>query len=260
MHAEVRSTDGTVIRWAARGEGPPLVLVPGGIGDEHAFDPLTAHLEAKVRCITIGRRGKGLSDDGPIYSFDRESEDIHAVFEAVGPPRFLFGHSSGAICALGAALSSHVDRLIVVEPPLPLEGPGLDPVHTDAIRDALRRGDDEAAVLIGFRHALKLDETAIESWRSRADWPEVLRRGVTWLRELDEIRRLPQDADRYGAISAPTLLIYGGETQPRRRRAVEALALAIPDVRLLRFDGYGHDVANAAAAEVAVAISGFLQE
>ena len=125
MRGEARSLDGTTVRWAAAGRGPTLVLVPGGIGDEHAFDPLVAKLAHRLRCVTIGRRGKGFSDDGPTYSYEREYEDIGAVLDAVGPPRLLFGHSSGAICALGAALASHVDGLILVEPPLPLEAPGI---------------------------------------------------------------------------------------------------------------------------------------
>jgi pimeloyl-ACP methyl ester carboxylesterase len=38
MRGEIKSVDGTTIRWLAAGEGPPLVLVPGGLDDEHAFD------------------------------------------------------------------------------------------------------------------------------------------------------------------------------------------------------------------------------
>lgn len=113
-------------------------------------------------------------------------------------------------------------------------------------------------MLIAFRHALKLEPRAIEAWRAHADWPNVLRRGVAWLRELDEINRLPADVERYRAIHAPTLLIYGTATQPRRRRAVEALGEAIPNAEVAAFDGYGHDVANAAAVEVAATVLDFL--
>jgi pimeloyl-ACP methyl ester carboxylesterase len=260
MRGEVRSLDGTTIRWVAAGHGQPLVFVPGGIGNEHAFDPLIAQLTHRLRCITIGRRGKGFSGDGPTYSYEREYEDIAAVLDAVGPPRLLFGHSSGAICALGAALVSHLDRLILVEPPLPLDSQGIDSEQAIAIRTALSRGDSETAVLIGFRHALNLEETAIETWRARPDWPEVVQRGVSWLRELDEIKRLPPDVDRYRAIGAETLLIYGMATQPRRRKVVEALGAAIPRAQVAAFEGYGHDVANAAAPEVAAAVLDFLEQ
>ena len=258
MRGETKSADGTTIRWLAAGDGPPLVLVPGGLGGEHAFDPLVAQLSGRLNCITIGRRGKGFSDDAVVYSYDHEYQDIAAVVDAVGPPRFLFGHSSGAICALGATLVSGVDKLVLVEPPLPLDALAIDPEHHAAVREALDGGELETAVLIALRHALKLDAAVIEALRSRDDWPEVLQRGVAWLRELDEINQLPPDVERYRRIAAPTLLIFGTETQGRRRNAVEALSEAIPNAEVIGFTGYGHDVANAAAEDVASAVLAFL--
>src|SRR5262249_7300804 len=249
MQGEIRSADGITIRWLAAGDGPPLVLVPGGLGDEHAFDPLVAHLAGRLQCVTIGRRGKGLSDDGPDYSYDREYEDVVGVLDAVGPPYFLFGHSSGAVCALGAALISNVDKLVVVEPPLPLDEPGIDPRHHLAVQAALERGEEEAAVLLALRHALRLEPAAIDALRSRSDWSRVLRRGVAWLPELDEITKLQADVERYRAIDPRALLLYGTETQRRRRAAVEALADAMPNAKVIGFTGHGHDVANAAAED-----------
>jgi pimeloyl-ACP methyl ester carboxylesterase len=49
MRSEIKSADGTRIRWLAAGEGPPFVLVPGGFGDEHTFDPLVTQLT--VDCV-----------------------------------------------------------------------------------------------------------------------------------------------------------------------------------------------------------------
>lgn len=260
MRSEIESADGTRIRWLAAGEGPPLVLVPGGLGGEHAFDPLVAQLIGRLNCITIGRRGKGFSDDAAVYSYDHEYEDIAAVVDAVGPPRFLFGHSSGAICALGATLVSGVDKLVLVEPPLPLEAPAIDPEYHAAVREALSDGDLETAVLVALRHALKVEPAAIEALRSRDDWPEVLQRGVAWLRELDEINQLPADVERYRGIEVPTLLIFGTATQSRRLKAVEALSEAMPNAQVIGFTGYGHDVANAAAEDVASAVLAFLAD
>ncbi len=260
MRGEIESADGIAIRWLAVGSGPPLVLVPGGIGDEHAFDPLVGHLAGRLQCVTIGRRGKGLSDDAPDYSYDREYEDVAAVLDAVGPPYFLFGHSSGAVCALGAALIWNVDKLVIVEPPLPLDEPGIDAEHHSAVRTALERGEEETAVLLALRHALRLQPAAIDALRSRSDWSRVLQRGVAWLRELDEINKLPADVERYRAIEAPVLLVYGTETQRRRRAAVEALADAMPNAKMIGFAGHGHDVANAAAEDVASAVSAFLED
>jgi pimeloyl-ACP methyl ester carboxylesterase len=260
MHGETRSADGTTIRWLAAGEGPPFVLVPGGLGDEHVFDPLVARLVGRLCCITMGRRGKGYSDDAAEYSYGREYEDVVAVLDAVGPPRLLFGHSSGAVCALGAALMSEVERLVIVEPPLPLEEPGISPEHHSAIRGALDRGDAEAAVRLALRHALRLEPETIDALCSRSDWPSLLQRGNAWLRELEEINQLPADVERYRAINAPTLLIYGMETQARRRNVVTKLAEAMPNATVVGFTGHGHDVANTAAEDVALTIATFLEE
>jgi pimeloyl-ACP methyl ester carboxylesterase len=253
------SQDGTTIRWCAVGHGPSLVLVPGGLGDEHAFGPLVERLAAWVCCVTMGRRGKGFSDDSPDYSYDREYEDVTSVVDAVGPPRLLFAHSSGAICALGAALESPMDKLVIVEPPLPLEEPGIAAEHQAAVTAALERGEEEAAVVLALRHGLRLEPHAIDALQARRDWPVVLRRGVAWLRELHEINRLPGDVERYRAIEAPTLLIYGTATQQRRRAAVEALGAAMPDAHVIGFAGHGHDVANTAAEDVAPAVIDFLK-
>jgi pimeloyl-ACP methyl ester carboxylesterase len=207
----------------------------------------------------MGRRGKGLSDDSPNYSYEREYEDVAAVVDAVGPPRFLFAHSSGAICALGAALESPMDKLVLVEPPLPLEEPAIAAEHHAAVTAALNRGDDEAAVVFALRHGLRLEPEAIDALPSRRDWPGLLRRGVAWLRELDEINRLPRDVERYRGIQTPTLLAYGTATQPRRRAAVEALGEAMPEAHVIGFAGHGHDVANTAAENVASAVIAFLE-
>jgi pimeloyl-ACP methyl ester carboxylesterase len=147
---------------------------------------------------------------------------------------------------------------VLVEPPLPLDEPGIDPKHHSAVRAALKDGEAETAVLLALRHALKLEPAAIEALRSRDDWPEVLQRGVAWLRELAEINQLPANVERYRVIDAPTLLIYGTATQRRRRNAVEALGEAMPNAEVIGFTGYGHDVANAAAEGVASAVLAFL--
>lgn len=259
MPGEARSADGTTIRWIEDGSGPPLLLVPGGPGGEHAFDPLVEHLNGELRCITMGRRGKRFSDDGPAYAYEREYEDIAAVLDEIGPPQNVFAHSSGAICALGAALGGSIDKLVLVEPPLPVDGPVIDDATIAAAQEALDRGDDEEALLIGLRQAVKHDPSIVEARRARPDWPDAVRRAPGWLRELPEINRLPRGAERYGAIESPTLLIYGSTTAEHHLRAIAALAEALPHAETVVFEGYGHDVPTAAARDVAAAVLEFLR-
>jgi pimeloyl-ACP methyl ester carboxylesterase len=260
MQGEARSADGTIIRWLEAGAGPPLVLVPGGLGGEHAFDPLVSHLSDELRCLTMGRRGKGFSDDAPsAYSYEREYEDVAAVLETVGRPRFAFGHSSGAICALGAARLTSIDRLVLVEPPLPLTGPMMAREPLAELQAALARGEVEQALEIGLSHGIKMTPAQIEARRARPGWRDELTRGAAWLREFPEINRLGPDVERYRAITVPTLLIYGGETQEHHRLAVETLAQTLPNAEVAAFAGYAHDVPTAGASEVAAAVLDFLR-
>jgi pimeloyl-ACP methyl ester carboxylesterase len=126
------------------------------------------------------------------------------------------------------------------------------------LQAALARGETEAAVVIGLAHGIKMSPEAIEARRSRPGWPDELSRGPAWLREFPEINRLPPDTERYGAIEAPALLVYGAATQPHHREAIEALGKQLPHGKVVAFEGYGHDVPNAAAAEVAAKILDFL--
>jgi pimeloyl-ACP methyl ester carboxylesterase len=255
---EVRSADGTTIRWLEEGSGTPLVLVPGGLGGEDAFEPLVRLLGHSFRCVTIGRRGKGFSDDGASYSYQREYEDVLAAVDAVGPPRLLLGHSSGAVCALGAALLAGVDRLVLVEPPLPLSGPLVTTEDLAAINEALQRGDVEQAVLLGLRNGVRMPPAALAARRARPDWPELVTRGAGWLREFSELNRLPVGAERYRAIETPTLLVWGTATPVHHRQAVEALSGVMPNAEVVSFEGYGHDVATAAAEKFAPVLLHFL--
>lgn len=254
MTGEARSADDTIIRWLEERSGPALLLVPGGPGSERSFAPLVSHLREPVRCATMGRRGKGFSGDAASYAYEREYEDIAAVLDAIGPPRQVFAHSSGAICPLGAALLAPVDRLILVEPPLPVDGPAVEAGALAAVRQALDRGDVEEAVLVALRRSVKHGEAAIAARRASADWPDLIaRRGRAWLRELPEINRLPNGVERYRAIAAPVLPICGSATAPHHRRAVDALQEELPNAHTAIFEGYGHDVPVAAAADVAAA-------
>ena len=77
-----------------------------------------------VLVLRSGSAGSGASGDGREFSIEREYEDVASVVAAVEAPVTLFGHSYGALCVLGAArLDGAVDRLVLYEPPLPVDGP-----------------------------------------------------------------------------------------------------------------------------------------
>ena len=145
----VTSADGTTIAVASDAQGPGLVLIHGGSADHHTWDLVTPPLVEHVRTYRLDRRGRSRSDDRSEAGDDalaREVEDILAVTASAGPPVHLLGHSSGAICALEAALTGAPLRsLILYEPPIsvpPQQASGL----ADRLQPFADAGDLEGLV------------------------------------------------------------------------------------------------------------------
>jgi pimeloyl-ACP methyl ester carboxylesterase len=101
--------DGSAIYWTSQGEGPPLVLSHGLLGDHRLFDPIAAELgSAGWRVIRWDLRGHGRSTRavGPIGWADLAA-DLPAVLDAAGVERaVLVGHDMGAVISAGVALDT----------------------------------------------------------------------------------------------------------------------------------------------------------
>jgi pimeloyl-ACP methyl ester carboxylesterase len=98
------SADGTEIVGRVIGQGPPLVLVHGGIGDgEFAWTELLPHLTDRFTCYLPSTRGRGLSGNHPDHSPPRLQEDIDAFVESIAEAVCLMGWSGGGPLVLGAA-------------------------------------------------------------------------------------------------------------------------------------------------------------
>jgi pimeloyl-ACP methyl ester carboxylesterase len=98
----VTSADGTKISVEHSGVGRPLVVVSGALFASELWlkaVPLILHR----RAVVVDRRGRGKSGNGPVYSPEREVEDLLAVLASLDGPVDLLGHSSGALLALQAA-------------------------------------------------------------------------------------------------------------------------------------------------------------
>ena len=94
---------GDVRTWyEERGEGAPLVLLHGGMGDSRDFTANIDALAARFRVFVPERRGHGHTADveGPI-TYELMADDTIAFLDVVvGGPAHLVGHSDGANVAL----------------------------------------------------------------------------------------------------------------------------------------------------------------
>lgn len=117
-------TEGDKLYYEVRGEGVPLLLIPGGGGDGDHYLPIADILSAEYKVITYDRRANSRSTMNFPHDFDvkQQSRDAAAVIHAVGErSAFVFGNSSGAVIALDMAATQpeSVRAVVVHEAPLP---------------------------------------------------------------------------------------------------------------------------------------------
>jgi len=238
-HAE--SSDGTRIAYRATGSGEPLVLVHGAATSSADWLLALPHLRERFTVVTMDRRGRGKSGDGPDYSMEREAEDILAVLDAVDA-QLLAGHSYGALCSLTAATrTDRLRKLVLYEPPIAIKEDWLT-----GLDDLVERGELDTA-LAGFLAGADVPEDQLDLIRSSPAWP-VLREAVPVLpRELHAgaAWRRPE-----GPIEVPTLYLLGGDTtKSSYLEGLDELQALFTDLRQELIPGQ-HHVGHVFAAEV----------
>ncbi len=260
--AHVASRDGTDIAYVTGGEGPPLVLVHGVLGDHSRWGALQPHLEAHCTVYAMDRRGRGASGDHPDYDVEREFEDVAAVVDAVGQasgsPAAVYGHSGGASYALGAAtLTSNVDKLVLYEPPVDPAGI-LPEGFLERLDDLVAADRSEEVVETFCREVLHMSEQQIEAYRNQPSWSARVAAAHTLPRELRVPAGRLVDPERVARVDVPVLLLEGSETPAGFKEGTRIVADALRDARVVTLDGQGHTADVLAPELVAERVLAFL--
>lgn len=257
MHT-VRSADGTEIAYERHGDGPPLVLLHGGSSPEY-WRPLVPHFAEDDTVVVPHRRGVGESGDSDAYDLERGVEDVRAVLEAVDGEPVLFGHSFGGLLALEAARTVPLRKLLVYEPAV-LVGDYREHADLAARMQArLDDGDRHEAMKFYVReviHGGSVDD--LDAWLAEwPPWPEIvgLTENIVRINHAIEAYELPDSFE----FTTPTLVLTGTEGPPHLRDSARAVDDAIPDSRLLEFEGIGHAGPAEAPDRVLPEVRGFLE-
>ena len=240
MH-EVASPDGTPIACHISGSGAPLVLVHGTSASSTRWTPVLPALAEHFRVYNVDRRGRGSSGDAEAYAIEREIEDVAAVVESIGEPACLLGHSYGAMCALEAASHTrNIERLVLYEPPLPLSGAIYPEGFIDRLQALSDAGDRAGVVRTFMRGIVKMPDHELARLEASPAWPARLAAAHTLPRELRAHEGYTFDAQRFRNVTTPTLLLLGGDSPPLFKDAIDALAAALPDNRVVVLPGQQH--------------------
>jgi pimeloyl-ACP methyl ester carboxylesterase len=245
------SADGTTIGYRLIGAGPPLLVLHGSMQSALSQRDLATELADRFTVVLPDRRGRGAS--GPVgdWSLAREVEDVAAVRAVTGAASAV-GVSSGALILLNAALAEPFERLVLFEPPLFPAGAAPAGLVEQLERE-LARGDVAAALVTGMRGAqmgpaalralprplLQRMTTAMMD-RAGGDLPSFRELAATLPYEFRIVTECAGTAERYRAVTAPTLLLGGGRSRRYLKNALSTLEGVLPDVRRAEIAGIDH--------------------
>ena len=246
MPETARSADGTSIAYDIAGSGPALVITGGAFNTRHSPGPLVGLLAPHFTVYTWDRRGRGDSGDTAPYSIERETDDLAAVIAATGGPALVYGHSSGAILVLEAAMrEAAITKLAVYEPPYV---PG-NLAAMAGVQPALDAGDPALAALTFIRGpgGENTDGLTQSPW-----WPSMVAIAHTLPYDLALTGNGIVPTARLASIRIPVLAIDGGASPAWAADAAIALAAAMPNVARRTLEAQGHNVAAESLAPVLI--------
>jgi len=232
---------GISLPYAEHGDpgGIPVVLLHG-LSDSHpCWEPILAHLPESVHAYAVTARGHGDASRPGSYTVADMAQDTVEFMDAVGlGSAIVVGHSMGSIVATRLAID-HPERVaglvILGAATTFLAGVGLQDMaaELEAMCDPLDRDylrDFQLSTLARPIPPGMLDEVVAESAKL----------SIATLRAALRDVCLVDFSDQLGAITAPTLIVWGERDAICPREQQDALVAAIPDARLSIHEGGGH--------------------
>ena len=246
-------------------EAPPVILLHGGGQTRHSWQT-TLHVlgERDWRVYAVDLRGHGESEWAPDgdYSLDAFAGDVRSVARSLGRQPALVGASLGGVASLAAIAESGEPpiavALILVDVGHRIEPSGRDRISSfmfehlesgfaslDEVADAIQRYNPHRprpTDLVGLRKNLRQRPDGRWVWH----WDPRFLSGPGG--GPDETRTSIIDPERLAgaarAISVPTLLVRGRQSDLLSREGAEELLELIPHARFTDVAGAGHMVAG----------------
>jgi esterase len=249
--------------------GPPILFLHGGCLTAHTWDLVCLPLRRTYRCLALDQRGHGESAWPPDGDYGTEAfvGDIEALVEQLQLHQpVLVGQSLGALNALTYA-ARHADEmtaLVVVD-----AGPQVRQGDTKRISDFISATAD--------LHSLEEFVERARAFNPRRD-PRLLRRSL-----LHNLRRLPDGrftrksdprlpaafganfAERLNrldevidAITCPTLVLRGAQSEVQSDQDAESLAQRLLHGSWMRVEGAGHTIQGDNPRALSDAVEGYL--
>jgi pimeloyl-ACP methyl ester carboxylesterase len=215
---------GAEIHYEIHGDGPPLVLLHGGVNPSDTFGAPLAAMAKTHKVIAIHMRGHGFStDSNEPWSAEAMADDVAAVLQqlGIGKARFM-GYSLGAGVSLQVAIRHPelVEKLVAVSMAFRADG------NYPEIRQAFAQMPDMAAAI-----GQQISASPLAQLYPDVDWE-------TMMRKTGEMHQPDHDwTESIKAIRAPTLLVFADADSIRPEHMIEFWKLLGGGQRDAGFDG-----------------------
>ena len=229
-----------VLTHAVAGDGPPLVLLNGGLMSMRAWDPVATILETKFKVIRCDLRGQLLTPGPPPPTVHGHAADVVGLLGHLGvESAHVVGVSFGGIVGLALAVQApaRVRSLVAMNTTghVPPEMWPLGQPVRDACRAAAEGGDGGAVL------DLLAPATYSPAFRQKFARELATRRQLVasipkeWFAGLEVLLGCLKDLDllpSLGGIRSPTLVLAGGADLTFPVQYAQVLASRIPGARL----------------------------
>jgi len=262
--------DGRVLSGLRWGTGDPsMVLLHGGSLTCHSWDAMLLLLGVPALALDLPGHGCSSWFDEPLYLPRAVAAAMAPAIAALAPDcPVLVGHSLGALSglALAASVPAQVSRLVVVD-----ATPGSTPERSQDILDFVADADFESIDAV-VEHALSrrptrspraLRRSLLHNTYERDDgrwtWRHDARSHPTRDRWDIMFEELPKGWEDAAAVRCPMLLIRGARSKIVHEADVDRYRELVPDLRVERIEGAGHNVHSDDPGALGAAILRFVE-
>ncbi|MGA9573808.1 MAG: alpha/beta hydrolase [Lysobacterales bacterium] len=230
------------IHYSIYGDGPPLVLLHGGLSSSLDWIGEIPELSRHYKVIAIDLRGHGLSSPGANpFTYRQFAQDVLAVLDSLSiASADIAGWSDGGNVGLLFALQfpERIGHLI-----------------------AISANFNPGGILSEFRNNVPAEtDSWIRRWLHRITtgapslWPQHLKRVTQMWQHFPQLTT--EDLNR---IRTPTLVVVGEHDYVKLAHA-RAMADALPDGQLLVLSNVGHSIPRDAPDRLLKSMEQFLED
>jgi pimeloyl-ACP methyl ester carboxylesterase len=217
------AANGISIYYAVYGQGPPVILLHGGLANTEYWGNQIKALAPHHTVIVMDSRGHGRSTrDARPYGYDLMADDVVALMDALKVPKAdIVGWSDGGILGLDLAIR-HPDRVgkIFAFAANTVPSGVKDDVEKNPTFAAFikRAGEEYATRSATPKEYDAFVEQISKMWASEPNWTDA----------------------QLQAIKAPVLVVDGDHDEAIKREHTEYIAATIPHAGLLLLPNASH--------------------